>query len=360
MNPDALRESIDAGDVDALRSALREDPSLVTALVAAPDIQPTSPLTYVGMARFYGYARHQRTGELAQVVLEAGADKDDEKSGSPLICAASHGDADVVRALLDAGADVELTGTPPETALRLAAAFGYPAVVDMLVGAGARPQSIIEAAGIGDLSAYDLNEVSEFDRACALRAASVNERLNVIDQLLAAGTPIDAEVDGHPAIHWPRSEAAPRPSPTSRHAKPSADRGEGPPQRISPGAAAFAWSEKRPASLTTTRSECRFPMLATLRGRGSRAMTARRATALRRWSMGRVERRLLGQRGRSLAQIPRNPLELVVTGRRRSGRPVAVSPCTLAGFAARGGSPHTREVAGSNPAAPTPKSAAMP
>ena len=185
-----------------MRRALRHDPSLVTALVRAPDIQPTSPLTYVGMARFYGYAPHQRTGELAKVLLEAGADKDDEKSGSPLICAASHGDADVVRTLLDAGADVELTDNPPETALRLAAAFGYPEVVDLLIAAGARPQSIIEAAGIGDLSAYDLSEVSEFDRACALRAASVNERLDVIDQLLAAGTPIDAEVDGRPALHW--------------------------------------------------------------------------------------------------------------------------------------------------------------
>ncbi len=176
----------------------------MTALVEAPDIEPTSPLTYVGMARFYGYARHQRTGALAKALLDAGADKDDEQSGSPLICAASHGDADVVRTLLDAGADVELTDNPPETALRLAAAFGYPEVVDLLVAAGARPQSIIEAAGISDLSAYDLNEISEFDRACALRAASVNERLGVIDELLAAGTPLDAEVDGHPAIHWAR------------------------------------------------------------------------------------------------------------------------------------------------------------
>ena len=49
---------------------------------------------------------------------------------------------------------------------------------------------------------------------------------------------------------------------------------------------------------------------------------------------------------------PRNPLELVVTGRRRSGRPMAVSRCKASGFAARGRSPHTREVAGSNPAAP--------
>jgi uncharacterized protein len=36
----------------------------------------------------------------------------------------------------------------------------------------------------------------------ALRAASINERLDVIDQVLAAGTPIDSEVDGRPAIFW--------------------------------------------------------------------------------------------------------------------------------------------------------------
>ena len=207
MSADAVRIAVDAGDVDGLRQALRDDPSGVTALVSAPDIEDTSPLTYVGMARFYGYASHSRTGELARVLLEAGADKDDEsKNGSPLICAASHGDLDVVRALLDAGADVELTDNPPETALRFAAAFGFPEVVDLLVAAGARPQSIIEAAGIGDLSAYELDEVGEFDRACALRAAAVNERLDVIDQLLAAGTPIDAEVDGHPAVHWARQQ----------------------------------------------------------------------------------------------------------------------------------------------------------
>ena len=52
-------------DPDALRDLLRDNPALVTALVAAPDVQPSSPLTYVGMARFYGYARHERTGVLA-------------------------------------------------------------------------------------------------------------------------------------------------------------------------------------------------------------------------------------------------------------------------------------------------------
>jgi hypothetical protein len=59
-----------------------------------------------------------------------------------------------------------------------------------------------------------------------------------------------------------------------------------------------------------------------------------------------------GPESQSLAQVPGNPLELVVTGRRRSGRPAVFFPCNPQRFAARGRSPHTREVAGSNPAAP--------
>jgi ankyrin repeat protein len=121
MPSEDVREAVDEGDVDALRHVLLRDPSLVTSLVDAPDIEPTSPLTYVGMARFYGYASHDRTGALTQALLDAGADKD---------------------------------------------------------------------------------RLSEFQGACALRAAAVNDRLDVIDEVLAAGTPIDSEVDGHPAVFW--------------------------------------------------------------------------------------------------------------------------------------------------------------
>lgn len=61
---------------------------------------------------------------------------------------------------------------------------------------------MIEAAGIGDLSNYNLGELSDRDRANALPAAAVNERLDTIDQLLGVGTPVDAQTDGHPAIYW--------------------------------------------------------------------------------------------------------------------------------------------------------------
>jgi ankyrin repeat protein len=211
MAPTTLRAAVDQGDVDGAAELLRTDPCLATALISAPDIEPTSPLTYVGMARFYGYARHNRTGELATALVEAGADKDDEaKNGSPLICAASHGDVEVVRALLRAGADVELCRSPGETALRLAAAYGWPEIVDILIDAGATVQSSIEAAGAGLLKEDQIAAMSPFDKACALRAAAVNERLEVIDRLLAHGTPMDAEVDGRPAIYWAQRQGRQR------------------------------------------------------------------------------------------------------------------------------------------------------
>ena len=50
---DDLRTAVDEGDVERLTELLRTDPGLTTALVEAADIEPTSPLTYVGMARFY-------------------------------------------------------------------------------------------------------------------------------------------------------------------------------------------------------------------------------------------------------------------------------------------------------------------
>jgi len=37
------------------------------------------------MVPFYGYADHEHTGELAEALMQAGAEKDDEtKNGSPL------------------------------------------------------------------------------------------------------------------------------------------------------------------------------------------------------------------------------------------------------------------------------------
>jgi DNA repair photolyase len=61
------------------------------------------------------------------------------------------------------------------------------------------PTSEVRAAiNEAAVPAMAISQLSNFERACALRAAAVNERLAAIDQLLAAGTPIGVEVDGEP------------------------------------------------------------------------------------------------------------------------------------------------------------------
>lgn len=92
----------------------------------------------------------------------------------------------------------------------MSAAYGFPEIVDALIAAGATINSVIQAAGAGDLTGWSIPELSDFERACALRAPSVNEQLEIIDQLLAAGTPIDAMVDGQSAIHWAREQGRSR------------------------------------------------------------------------------------------------------------------------------------------------------
>jgi hypothetical protein len=72
---------------------------------------------------------------------------------------------------------------------------------------------------------------------------------------------------------------------------------------------------------------------------------ARGASCERRLRRGsRVARNAarLGQRGRSLAQIAANPLQLLVIRSRRSGRPVAVSRCKLQDCSARWTASHAR------------------
>lgn len=62
------------------------------------------------------------------------------------------------------------------TALAHAVYFGNPAVTDVLVGAGARPRTLAEAAGIGDLSVRPLEDRGAEELAWALRGAALCER----------------------------------------------------------------------------------------------------------------------------------------------------------------------------------------
>jgi uncharacterized protein len=132
--------------------------------------------------------------------LEAGAPVNGEpgEPETPLITAASYGDVEVARVLIEAGADLEATaapdagGVPGGTALLHAAVFGMTDVLDVLVAAGARVRSIEEAAAAGDLTGWIRSDTPLEARIRALVMAADHQRLQAIDELLAAGTPIDA------------------------------------------------------------------------------------------------------------------------------------------------------------------------
>lgn len=211
MQDRGLRAAIDAGDVAAVRAILSDRSDQLSQEISWSDGRGgggvSSPLGYVCLARFHGLADHDRMGEIARVLLQAGAPADGDPGAreTPLITAVSYYEPEVVRALIEAGADLEARGfaAPGETALAHAAYFGDPAAADLLVAAGARVNSLAEAAAVGDLGSRLTADPTAQERAWALRAAAVCERVEIIDQLLAAGTGIDAVTEeGGTALHW--------------------------------------------------------------------------------------------------------------------------------------------------------------
>ncbi len=161
-----------------------------------------SELNDVAMLR-YAPERHlwrdvKGTGGMARELLAAGAavDGDPEEPETPLITAASYGDAEVARVLIEHGADLEATaradagGVPGATALVHAAVFGMTAVVDVLAAAGAEVPDLVIAAAVGDIGGR-LEDSSPDGRLLALIMAADHQRLKVIDALVRVGTPID-------------------------------------------------------------------------------------------------------------------------------------------------------------------------
>jgi len=210
-----LREILDTGGVGRLGSLLAAQPELATRRMEHLPDHPrgVAPLSYVAMLRYDTSSGHWRdvpgARALAEALLAAGApvDGDPGEPETPLITAASYGDAEVARVLLDAGADVDASastdsgGVPGGTALLHAAVFGMTDVVDVLVAAGARIDSLEVAAAAGDVTGWLGEGTEPAAQSRALVMAADHQRLDVIDLLVAHGIPVDA-VDpvwgGHP------------------------------------------------------------------------------------------------------------------------------------------------------------------
>lgn len=153
------REIFDSGDVSRLRTMPAEQPELATHRMEhwCDHQRGADPLDYLAMLRFdsrrLGLPPNlPGVGVMTRALLDTGAPVDGHSAASetPLITAASYGDAEVARILLDAGADLEATGPATcGTALHHAAVFGMTDVVDVLVAVGATIHDVVEAAAVG-------------------------------------------------------------------------------------------------------------------------------------------------------------------------------------------------------------------
>jgi len=199
------RDVLNSRDLSQLTRLLAEHPELATQNMQHwADRASGDPLGYITMMRFnhdqLGLpAELPGTGPIARALIEAGAPVNGRPGDqeTPLITAASYGDAEVAQVLIDAGADIEAVsapnsgGVPSGTALEHAAVFSMTDVVDVLVAAGAKIHSLEQAAAAGDITGWPLGRFTLQSRLRALVFAADHQRLKVIDQLVEAGTPVN-------------------------------------------------------------------------------------------------------------------------------------------------------------------------
>lgn len=132
---DALSSAVQAGDVASVRKALSSgaDPNAL----------------YLGQSLLF-YAAGNDHLEVVTALLDSGADVDlgwAALDTTPLMAAANKGHDEIVQILIAAGANIEHTNTMSLTALRLAAIGGHEKVVQALLAAGAKADSAaLEAA----------------------------------------------------------------------------------------------------------------------------------------------------------------------------------------------------------------------
>lgn len=202
----ARRRVLDLRSPVELAAFLRKHPDAATAELRRWQDHPlgASPLGYLAMLRYDTAGKRWRhvdgTAAAAHVLLAHGAPVDGppDAKETPLITAASYGDAEIAAVLIAAGADVDAVaaadsgGVPGGSALLHAAVFGMTDVLDLLVAAGARIRSIEEASAVGDLSKWPIAAANREAGVRALVMAADHQRIAVIDLLLAAGVPIDA------------------------------------------------------------------------------------------------------------------------------------------------------------------------
>jgi uncharacterized protein len=227
----ALVAAIHAGELGSLTDLLRKHPGLAAARLVDDKGGSGTPLH--AAADWPGFFSHGP--EVVALLIEAGADPSAPVEGSwhaetPLHWAASSDDAEVARALIDGGADIEATGASIAGGSPLDDAVGYGCwqVARLLVERGARVDRLWHAAALGMRSrAEELFAASPpskqqltdaFWQACHGGQRRMAEYLLALGAELngppswGGGTPLDAadnlDTGREALVGWLRSQGA--------------------------------------------------------------------------------------------------------------------------------------------------------
>jgi uncharacterized protein len=199
-----LRLAVRAGDVEAIRRLLRDDPALASARLGGRGGGSETALHV--LAGWPGY--YPSGPEIARLLIDAGADPNalttshgsepGPGSETPLHYAASNDDVDVAEALIDGGADIEVPAGSIGTPLDNAVGYGCWHVARLLVARGAHVDKAWHAAALGMLGRLEAvlgDNPSAEDVSQAFWHACAGGQRRAAEYLLSRGADLRWEPD---------------------------------------------------------------------------------------------------------------------------------------------------------------------
>ena len=169
-------------------------------LVESESIDANSVVAYMREALpLLSYASFFGRPDVVKALLQAGADvnKADNRGWTALMKTNMHGHTATVEVLLQAGADVDKVNDDGDTALIQASREGHTAIAELLLQAGADPDKATVRGNFHDTMAKILLQAgSDADRAnshgdTALMIASQKGHIAIAEALLQAGADVD-------------------------------------------------------------------------------------------------------------------------------------------------------------------------